>query len=231
MELSLERDAVRDGRPVYRQIADHFLAEIAGGRLATGARLPAIRDLARSLAVNRDTVALAYDALANAGAVESTVGRGTFVRATLAAPGGTTEAGSPELSPMTEKLLDLERARPRFGSAVDAIPMHSLIPDPALYPADAFRKVLSRVLQQVGPELLLYGGPQGFPRLREVLAERLRADRIDVGADDIVLCHGASQGIHLAARSFAEAGDTVALEEPTYNNVLAVMRGDRKSVV
>ena len=31
--------------------------------------------------------------------------------------------------------------------------------------------------------------------------------------------------IHLATRLFAEPGDTVALEEPTYNNVLAVMRG------
>ncbi|GAF97147.1 unnamed protein product, partial [marine sediment metagenome] len=74
MELSLERDSLRDGRPVYRQIADHFLAEIECGRLAAGARLPAIRDLARSLEVNRDTVALAYDALTGAGAAESTVG-------------------------------------------------------------------------------------------------------------------------------------------------------------
>ena len=225
MDLLLERDSVRDGRPVYRQIADHFLAEIERGRLVAGARLPPIRDLARSLEVNRDTVALAYDALANAGAVESTVGRGTFVRVSAAEHGVAGETVPPELSPMTENLLELERSRPRFGSAVDAIPMHSLIPDPALYPADTFRKVLSRVLREVGPELLLYGGPQGFPRLREVLAKRLRDVRIDVGAEDIVLCHGASQGIHLATRLFAEAGDTVALEEPTYNNVLAVMRG------
>lgn len=224
MEFLLERDSVRDGRPVYRQIADHILAEIEGGRLAAGARLPAIRDLARSLAVNRDTVALAYDSLANAGVVESTVGRGTFVRASPPQRAAAAEA-VPDLSPMTEDLLELERARPRFGSGVDAIPMHSLIPDPALYPAESFRKVLNRMLQEVGPELLLYGGPQGFLRLREVLAERLRDVQIDVGAEDIVLCHGASQGIHLATRLFAEPGDTVALEEPTYNNVLAVMRG------
>lgn len=225
MELLLERDSLRDGRPVYRQIADHFLAEIERGRLAAGARLPAIRDLARSLRVNRDTVALAYDTLANAGAVESTVGRGTFVRARAAEAVAATEAAPPDLSPMTENLLELERSRPRFGSEVDAIPMHSLIPDPSLFPAAAFRKLLGRVLQEVGPELLLYGGPQGLPRLREVLAERFREAGIDVGAEGIVLCHGASQGIHLATRLFAEAGDTVALEEPTYNNVLAVMRG------
>ena len=95
MELSLERDSGRDGRPVYRQIADHFLVEIEVGRLAGGARLPAIRELARSLAVNRDTVSLAYEALANVGAVESTVGRGTFVRrAQTTAVGAIAEAGS-----------------------------------------------------------------------------------------------------------------------------------------
>jgi DNA-binding transcriptional MocR family regulator len=116
---------------------------------------------------------------------------------------------------MTENLLELERARPRFGSGVDAIPMHSLVPDPGLYPAEGFRKVLSRVLQEVGPELLLYGGPQGYSRLRDVLAERFHEVGIDVGAEGIVLCHGASQGIYLATRLFAEAGDTVALEEPT----------------
>jgi GntR family transcriptional regulator/MocR family aminotransferase len=225
MEIALERNPARDGRPVYRQIAEHILREIEGGRLDGGARLPPIRDLARQLKVNRDTVALAYEALAAAGRVESSVGRGTFVRSASGAAGLAGEFYQPEFSPLTEKLCDFERARPRFGSGTDAVPMHSLVPDPALYPVDAFRKVLSRALQQGGPELLLYGGPQGHRRLREVLAERLRSAAGDGDADGVVLCHGASQGIHLATRLFAEAGDTVALEEPTYNNVLAVMRG------
>lgn len=41
----------------------------------------------------------------------------------------------------------------------------------------------------------------------------------------MVLCHGATQGISLALRLFAEAGDAVAIEEPTYQNVLATMAG------
>ena len=225
MEIVLERDSSRDGRPVYRQIAASILREIEGGRLGGGARLPPIRDLARELEVNRDTVALAYEALAAAGLVESSVGRGTFVRAPARATGLAAEPYQPEFSPLTEKLRDFERARPRFGSATDAVPMHTLVPDPSLYPADAFRKALGRALQQGGAELLLYGAPQGYQRLREVLAERLRAASIAVDADGVVLCHGASQGIHLATRLFAEAGDAVALEEPTYNNVLAVMQG------
>jgi len=69
MKIVVERDSTRDGRPVYRQIAEQMAREIAEGHRESGSRLPPIRDLARSLRVNRDTVALAYDALASAGLV------------------------------------------------------------------------------------------------------------------------------------------------------------------
>jgi DNA-binding transcriptional MocR family regulator len=39
------------------------------------------------------------------------------------------------------------------------------------------------------------------------------------------LCHGASQGISLVLRLFAESGDAVAVEEPTYSNVLSAAFG------
>ena len=223
MQISLDRGAGRDGTPVYRQIAEQIREQVASRDLPAGSRLPPIRELARRLRVNRDTVALAYEELARAGLVESTVGRGTFV-----ADGGAAEperAFSPILSPLAERVVQLGHSRPRFGSGQDAVPMHSLVPDPSLYPSEAFRRVLNRVLQEGGPELLLYGGPGGHGRMREVLAERLRAEGLRVGADEVVLCHGASQGIALGLRLFAEPGDAVALEEPTYNNVLAAVSG------
>ncbi|MDJ0849776.1 MAG: PLP-dependent aminotransferase family protein [Myxococcota bacterium] len=221
MQISLDRDAGRDGIPFYRQIAEQIQARVDSRDLPAGSRLPPIRELARRLSVNRDTVALAYEELARAGVVESTVGRGTFV-ADAPGPGG---AFSPVLSPLAERVVQLGRSRPRFGSGQDAVPMHSLVPDPSLYPSEAFRRVLNRVLQEGGPELLLYGGPGGHARMREVMAGRLRAEGIEAGADEVVLCHGASQGIALALRLFAEPGDAVALEEPTYNNVLAAVSG------
>jgi len=225
MQIQLQRGAGREGRAVYRQISDHIRLEVADGRLEAGDRLPPIRDLARDLGVNRDTVALAYEELVHAGVAVSTVGRGTFVAPARASdtPGG--EAFQPALSSLTERLLDFERARPRFGSTSHAVPMHSLIPDQSLYPADEFRRVLNRVLKRSGPELLLYGGPQGHLGLRETLAERFQRDGIDIDANGILLCHGASQGISLGLRLFALTGDVVALEEPTYNNALAAVHG------
>jgi len=67
MNIALERGAGRERRTVYRQISDHIRLEVADGRLEAGDRLPPIRNLARDLGVNRDTVALAYEELVNAG--------------------------------------------------------------------------------------------------------------------------------------------------------------------
>ncbi len=225
MEISLERATSRSGPSVYRQIADHIRLEVEDGRLEAGDRLPTIRGLARDLGVNRDTVALAYEELVSAGIAVSSVGRGTFVASRNATGAAESAPFRAALTPLTERLIDFERARPSFGSATNAIPMHSIVPDESLYPADEFRRVLNRVLQQSGAELLLYGGPQGYLPLREVLAERFQREGIEIDADGVVLCHGASQGISLGLRLFAQAGDVVALEEPTYNNVLAAVFG------
>jgi DNA-binding transcriptional MocR family regulator len=224
MEIALERVARGpDGAapPVYRQIAEQVRAAIEGGRLGAGDRLPTIRDLARRLAVNRDTVSVAYETLAREGWVESTVGRGTFVRGRAgAAPPPPFE---PVLSPLVDRLLDFERARMRFQAPAGTAPLHALVPDPALYPVDEFRRALNRVLTRGGSDLLRYGGAAGDPGLREVLAARLRARGMDVGPDAIVLTQGASEGIVLALRLFAAPGDAVAVEEPTYHNVLGAL--------
>ena len=71
MAISLER-GTEAGQPVYQQIAAQLRAEIQAGRLGPGDRLPTLRDLARTLRVNRDTVALAYEELTREGLIEAT---------------------------------------------------------------------------------------------------------------------------------------------------------------
>ena len=224
MAFALDRSSDTGGQPVYQQIAAHFRAEIEAGRLGAGDRLPTIRELARTLGVNRDTVALAYDELSRTGFIEATVGRGTFVRQTVPVEADRAPAPfEPVLSPLVDRLLDFERARVRYAAPAGTVPLHSLVPDPSLYPVDEFRRALNRVLSERGSELLRYGAAQGDADLRGALAERLRATGMDVGADSLTLTQGASEGIVLALRLFAAAGDAVAVEEPTYHNVLGAL--------
>jgi GntR family transcriptional regulator len=65
--------------PVYRQIMDQVTYQIASGVLRPGDRLPSVRDLARQLPVNQNTVLKAYDLLARDGLVSRRQGDGTFV--------------------------------------------------------------------------------------------------------------------------------------------------------
>src|SRR5262249_59099154 len=145
LQIEWTRNEEVGGRPVYLQIAAAVRAAIARNGLGSGARLPAIRDLARELGVHRDTVATAYEALAADGVIESAVGRGTFV-ARDAGPPRPAAPFAPAISPIAERMLEFDRARPRFGSARDAVAMHALIPDPSLYPAESFRRALNRAL-------------------------------------------------------------------------------------
>ncbi|MBV9496314.1 MAG: PLP-dependent aminotransferase family protein [Acidobacteria bacterium] len=67
--------------PIYVRIADRLERDVADGVLVAGSRLPTHRDLARRLGVTVVTVTRAYAEAAERGLVETTVGRGSFVRA------------------------------------------------------------------------------------------------------------------------------------------------------
>lgn len=64
---------------LYRQIADQLRALIQQGEFATGARLPAERDLAKQLGVSRPSVREALIALEVEGWVEVRMGSGVYV--------------------------------------------------------------------------------------------------------------------------------------------------------
>ena len=78
LALKLDHD---DHRPVFRQIADEVRRSIAVGVLKPEDSLPAVRELARQLKVNANTVQHAYRTLEQEGAVFVRRGLGTFIAA------------------------------------------------------------------------------------------------------------------------------------------------------
>ena len=67
------------GKPIYSQLVDQIQYAIATGLLEPGDRLPTVRELATELVVNANTVARAYRELEQAGTIETSPGRGSFV--------------------------------------------------------------------------------------------------------------------------------------------------------
>lgn len=65
--------------PISRQIADQLATLCAAGSLKEGEQLPSVRELARELAVNQNTVLRVYERLSGEGLLEMRHGQGTFV--------------------------------------------------------------------------------------------------------------------------------------------------------
>ena len=69
----------RDTRPIYLQIMDGFREQIATGVLEPGEKLPSVRELAASLAINPNTIQRAYKMLELDGWIATIPGKGCFV--------------------------------------------------------------------------------------------------------------------------------------------------------
>jgi GntR family transcriptional regulator len=70
----------RSGVPIYVQLIEQVKRNVAVGALAGGEQLPTVKALAVELTVNPNTVARAYRELERDGVIETSPGRGSFVR-------------------------------------------------------------------------------------------------------------------------------------------------------
>ena len=68
----------RDPRPVYEQIKDGLRKLVISGTLQPGEKLPSVRELASSLAINPNTIQRAYRDLETEGYIYTVLGRGSF---------------------------------------------------------------------------------------------------------------------------------------------------------
>jgi GntR family transcriptional regulator len=73
-----------DDRPIYAQIGDQVKFAVASGLLRPGELVPSVRELAKQLVVNPNTVARAYRDLQGEGVLEAV--RGTGLQVATGAP-------------------------------------------------------------------------------------------------------------------------------------------------
>ncbi|GAA5347064.1 GntR family transcriptional regulator [Planifilum fimeticola] len=66
-------------QPLYEQILQQMRNAIVKGEMALGEKIPSVRDMARALKVNPNTVIRAYQELERDGLTETRRGQGTFI--------------------------------------------------------------------------------------------------------------------------------------------------------
>jgi GntR family transcriptional regulator/MocR family aminotransferase len=95
------------------------------------------------------------------------------------------------------------------------------VPDLGVFPRQAWLRSLSAAVRGVPASQLLYGPAKGAGELREALAGYLRRVRgVVASADDIVLCTGVAQAMHLlAALLLEDRRPVLAVEDPSHFDV------------
>ena len=73
-----------NGLPVYQQLTDQVRRAVAIGVLKAGEQLPTVKHLASSLVINPATVTRAIRELEHLGIIETSPGRGAYVRSDAA---------------------------------------------------------------------------------------------------------------------------------------------------
>ena len=116
---------------------------------------------------------------------------------------------------------------PRPGAAVKRAKYDFAVayPDPDSLPLDDLAASLRSALGEEGRGLAVYPHTQGYPPLREYVADKLRRTRsIDVTPDDIILADGSSQPLHMIIETLIEPGDVVLTEDYFYSGTLNILR-------
>jgi DNA-binding transcriptional MocR family regulator len=183
----------------FRQVADAVAAQISGGRLRPGDRLPTQRDFARRNAIANSTAGRVYAELARRGLVVGEVGRGTFVRAAASQDG-------PALAEPAAAPVDLELNYPAVAGQSE------------LLGAGLARLARPDVLAAA----LRPAGVTGTAAAREAVGALLGGPRWQPDPSELVFAGNGRQVIAAALAALVPAGGRIGVEELTYPLVRAV---------
>jgi len=218
--------------PLYQQIEAYLRQGILSGSLAPDTRLPASRQLAVDLGVNRITVENAYAGLEADGLIFSRVGSGTYVLAPTPLP---TPAGEDSAAawPLWQQSVEAQNALAKIVVPDEMLKtsphLHPIsfaggVSDTHLFPAEEFRKVLQAVLRRDGIAAMDYGERNGYAPLRATISHILASQGLQTRPENILITAGSQQAIALVAQLVLKPGDSILVESPTYSGALDLFR-------
>ena len=202
------------------QLANRFAERIKSRLLASGARLPSVRQCAEQQGVSASTVVAAYDQLLAQGLVEARKNRGFYVRNTAlaqqiraqAAPDSIAINNTPQHNPINATALIRGMfhgvsSKPQPGMGV--FPSDWL--ETTFLPAAVRRYTGAKALHDLS---LHYGEPAGDGGLRRALSKKLSALEVHAAPEQIITTVGATHALDIVSRTLLRAGDFVMVEEP-----------------
>lgn len=98
-------------------------------------------------------------------------------------------------------------------------------PSPESFPVEDIKRIAADILTQEPITALQYGITEGYPKLRELVSQRLkRLYNIGTEDDDTIIVTGGQQGIELTCKVMCSEGDVVICENPSFIGALNAFR-------
>jgi DNA-binding transcriptional MocR family regulator len=202
--------------PLHEKLVRALTQAVRNGFILPGTRLPSERSLAQALQISRTTVVAAYDALREAGWLESRSGSGTWVRrgsegvaAARSSARAATLGQSPLmnlLGPQGEDRLDLALGTP--------FPLENLPDELLTLPPGEYAALIR--------ERHYY--PLGHAPLRKAVAAMYTRAGVETAEEQVLITNGGQAAISLCTSLWVQRGDAVLVEDPAYFGALDAFR-------
>lgn len=208
------------GKPhnLVEQIVTAISQMIAQRELPIGNKMPSVRQLAKCNGISTFTVVESYDRLVTLGLLASRRGSGYFVarnEVAVAQQHLVFQATPTAIDALTPDL---------YTGVSGALPVGAGWLPPEWYGEATILEAVRHAMKIPANRLRGYGHPLGFPSLRQHMAATLSDKLYSVEPDQILLTHGATHGFDLILRTLTKPGDSVFVEDPSYSNLLSLIR-------
>jgi 2-aminoadipate transaminase len=94
------------------------------------------------------------------------------------------------------------------------------LPSSATFPVEEMKAAFDKVLTDSGKVALQYGPTDGFPPLREWIADSLSANGCTIAPEQVLMTSGSQQALDLIGKVLIDEGSRVLVETPSYLGAL-----------
>ncbi len=234
--INLDRNA---SAPLHRQLYRTIRDKIITGHLLPGDRMPSTRALSEEAGIGRNTVVNAYNQLLAEGLLESSIGSGTVVSSSLPEEllrdgidgEGSLQAAARGRSPGTKERNPKISDRAIALQNVPYMEQSRLVPFTPAFPyiderfVTIWGTLMNRAWRRMPRNQFGYPSALGYHPLREALASYLRTSRgVSCVSRQVIITDGAQQALNLTSQLLLNPGESVWIEDPSYDGAKAAFR-------
>jgi GntR family transcriptional regulator/MocR family aminotransferase len=209
--------------PLHKQIYDGYRAAILRGDLRAGQQILSSREFASELRVSRFPVLNAYAQLLAEGYLESRIGAGTFVSASLPEQQMSVAVSAGHATPAPSGPRPVSRRSALYPSFPNSAHLRGWgafgVHQPAFdhFPFAIWASLVARHSRNPHVSAIHRIDPRGAERFRSAICDYLRTARgVKCSPDQILVVSGSQQALDITARVLFDPGNSVLVEEPGY---------------